>query len=195
MRHQDRYTSPHANTQRPNPTSPPVTRYPERPPFTEQTRPMSRPSVIRNGSSARDKEQKFLQMERQMLKMHGELLKQTGNLMNYHADILGQRIQPAVQPPHYYGGEALEEHVDDTKADANQDNQMNRRKYAFQEASVIKRGDTFSRPEMLSPVNRDPSVHNMDAKVEEAEDVIDSSPWALAMDKYLDKALEIDLDV
>merc|ERR1711892_972582 len=122
--------SPYTNTQRPNPTSPPVTRYPERPPFTEQTRPMSRPSFIRNVNSARDKEQKFLQMERQMLKMHGDLLKQTGNLMNYHADMLGQRIQPIVHPPHY-GDEALEEHIDDRKADANQDDQMNRRKYAF----------------------------------------------------------------
>ena len=164
-------------------------------------------------------DQKFLQMERQMMKMHGELLKQTGkllndresspsntnflvfivcfsgNLMNYHADILGQRIQPVVQPPHQYGGEALEEHVDDTKADANQDNQMNRRKYAFQEASVIKREDTFSRQEIESPVNRDPIVENVDEIVLEAEDMIDDSPWALATDKYLDKSLDIDLDV
>merc|ERR1711892_1294842 len=79
MRHQDGYTSPHTNTQRPYPNPPPVNRYPERPPFTAHTQ--ARPSVIRNVNNARDQDQKFLQMESQMLKMHGELLKQTGNLM------------------------------------------------------------------------------------------------------------------
>ena len=60
--------------------SPPsIARYQDRPILTEQARINSRPSVIRNINTARDQEQKCLQMEAQMLKMHGDLLTQTGN--------------------------------------------------------------------------------------------------------------------
>ena len=55
-----------------------TTGYTERQPYAGGATMVQRPSVIKNASSLRSREHKFLQMEAKMLKMHGNLLTHTG---------------------------------------------------------------------------------------------------------------------
>jgi hypothetical protein len=87
------YVNPHAEIPRQKPSSLSIARYQARPILTEQDRINSGPSVIRNINTAREQEQKFLQMEAQMLNMHGDLLKQTGKTNFQHLEHMRGQIR------------------------------------------------------------------------------------------------------
>merc|ERR1739838_1277802 len=54
---------------------------------------------------------------------------------------------------------------------------------------------TISMKEDESITEKEEECENIDNIILESNDLIDNSPWALAMDKYLDKDLNIDLDL
>ena len=129
--------------------------------------------------------------------------------MNFHADILGQRIMPPVPMPDHHLDQMppvalphqdpvvqdLAEHVHNKMGDSFNQTEVKNRK--FEETSVIKREENFKFPKTESkvPMKTAPSAEDVDEIILEAEELIDNSPWALAMDKYIDKDLDIDLDV
>ena len=164
-------------------------RYPDRHANTEQAQVASRPSVIRNLNVAREQDQTFLQFESKMLKFHGDILRQTGDLFNYHADILDQHI---MQQPDI---------IQEPKTNiVIQDSPEVKMKAIFKqednEMRVIKKEDTFSsKNEIKSPINTSTSTNNPNKIFLETEDLLENSAWAMAMDKYLDKDLELNLDV
>ena len=63
------------------------TGYTERQPYAEGATMVERPSVIKNASSLRSREHKFLQMEARMLKMHGNLLTHTDIFPNLRPNL------------------------------------------------------------------------------------------------------------
>jgi hypothetical protein len=121
-----------------------------------------------------------------------------GNLMNFHADILGQRIlKPMPQLDHIpQANQEHREHVQDNVNDCTNVNQVNAVKQEAHKISVINREDDVSKLKESNPlVKKNPSVDHLDEIILEADSVLENSAWSIAMDKYLDKDLDIDLDL
>jgi hypothetical protein len=121
-----------------------------------------------------------------------------GNMMNFHADILGQRIlQPMTQlDPIPQANQEHREHVQDNVIDCANVHQVNVVKQEAHKISVIKREDDVSKLKESNPlVKKIPSVDHLDEIILEADSVLENSAWSIAMDKYLDKDLDIDLDL
>jgi hypothetical protein len=110
-----------------------------------------------------------------------------GNLMNFHADILGQRIFQAVPElePIPLVNQEHREHVQ--TSDINDCVNVDIVKQETQEKSVIKRDDGSK--------DKESKDVNLDEISLEADNVIENTPWSMAMDKYLGKDLDIDLDL
>ena len=114
----------------------------------------------------------------------------SGNLMNFHANILGQRI---MQPmPHVIPDVNQEQREDvvNNVVDTINNDPVDMVQPKVQETSVIKRKD-----ESKAPVKKTETVDNLNEMILEADNVIGNSPWAMAMDKHLDNELDIDLDL
>ena len=118
--------------------------------------------------------------------------------MNFHANILGQRILqpvPQLEPiPH-----VNQDHREHVQASVINDcvnlNQVDVIKQKAQEISVIKGDDVPKTKESKPLVKKNPSVDHLDEIILEADSVLENSAWSMAMDKYLDKDLDIDLDL
>ena len=110
--------------------------------------------------------------------------------MNFHANIIGQRI---MQPmPHAIpdGNQEQREHLENNVVDNINNDPVDMVQPKVQETSVIKRKD-----ESTTPVKKTKTVDNLDEMILEADNVIENSPWAMAMVKHLDNELDIDLDL
>ena len=126
------------------------------------------------------------------------MLEFLGNLLNFHADILGQRILqpvPQLEPiPH-----VNQDHREHVQASVINDcvnlNQVDVITQEAQEISVIKGDDVPKTKESKPLVKKHPSIDNLDEIILEADSVLENSAWSMAMDKYLDKDLDIDLDL
>eukprot|EP00092_Neocalanus_flemingeri_P024863 GFUD01026959.1.p1 GENE.GFUD01026959.1~~GFUD01026959.1.p1 ORF type:complete len:871 (+),score=185.18 GFUD01026959.1:91-2703(+) len=138
---------------------------------------VSRPSVIRSLNNPRDQEQRFLQMESEMLKLHGDLLKQTGNMFNYHANILDQhRLRQTDMTVDPATDRLTNECIKNDSEDMIEQN--------------VKKEHIFTNIENENMTNSTVHMNSID----ETEDLLENSPWILAMDKYLDKVSEGNLD-
>ena len=119
--------------------------------------------------------------------------------MNFHADILGQRIlQPMPQlDPIPHANQEQRGYIQNRDInDSVHVNQIDIVKQDGKQTTVIKREDEFSKKKEIKPiVKKDPSVDNLDGIILEADSVLENTPWSMAMDKYLDKDLDIDLDL
>ena len=115
-----------------------------------------------------------------------------GNLMSYHADILGQHFMPAAQGRQ---GDQYQ-HLDVGREDE-QYNLPNVRKHhiASKEIPIIKKENITLKKEDALLLANDAGSGDLDEIILEANDLLENSPWALAMDRYLAKDLNIDLDI
>eukprot|EP00092_Neocalanus_flemingeri_P012947 GFUD01013946.1.p1 GENE.GFUD01013946.1~~GFUD01013946.1.p1 ORF type:complete len:796 (+),score=184.42 GFUD01013946.1:66-2453(+) len=137
---------------------------------------LSRPSVIRNLYSEREQDQRFLKLESDMLKLHGNLLKQTGSIFNFHANILDQHRmleeENLPEPLNYkMSKDCVEVHP----------------KQEMKE----KKGSTLS---SMNEKQHLLSYNESINKIDETEDLMENTPWRLAMDRYLKKSSAGNLD-
>ena len=110
--------------------------------------------------------------------------------MNFHANILGQRI---MQPmPHVIpdvNQEQREDVVNNVVDNINND-PVDMVQPKVQETSPLNRMD-----ESKTPFKKTETVENLDEMILEADNLIENSPWAMAMEKHLDNEFDIDLDL
>ena len=107
--------------------------------------------------------------------------------MSYHADILGQQMMPPGQ------GTQHREAYQNVQEDGQEYNSTKiKRNYGkVDESPMIKKENVALKEENTLPFENCEDSDNIDGIVLEE---IDKSPWALAMDKYLDKDLNINLN-
>ena len=112
--------------------------------------------------------------------------------MSYHADIL-QMMPPGQRPQHR---EAYQNVQEDGQEYNSTNIKKNNRK--LDESPMIKKENVPLKKEDTLPFENDEDnvvIDDIDEIDEIIIEEIDKSPWALAMDKYLDKDLNINLDV
>ena len=106
--------------------------------------------------------------------------------MNYHADIIGQRMILLAQDG------AVQSHQ---QSPVGRDSDGRRIDNKVQDSSIVKTENICPKKEAKLSEETYEGSDDIDDIILEANDLIDNSPWALAMDKYLDKELNIDLDL